>query len=102
MEGAWSGSAVREMRRTRFAPIGKATIGAALLSGLTLLGTEARADLQSRQPAPYVGEVRTGVPLTHRFTFVNTGPEVVEITDARASCGCLAPRLAKRTYQPGE
>src|SRR5262249_15929368 len=48
------------------------------------------------------GEVRSGAPLAHRFTFVNNGPETVEITDIHSSCGCLLPRLDKRVYQPGE
>src|SRR4029077_13817996 len=30
------------------------------------------------------------------------GSEPVEIIEARASCGCLTPRLAKRSYDPGE
>src|SRR5262249_55062410 len=74
----------------------------ALVMSLTLAATSAQADLRFVRPSAHVGEVRTGRPLTHRFAFVNTGPEAVEITDTRASCGCLAPRLAKRLYQPGE
>jgi hypothetical protein len=48
-----------------------------------------------------LGEVWTGRPLVYRFAFVNDGPETVEITKAHAGCGCLAPRLAQRIYQPG-
>jgi hypothetical protein len=61
-----------------------------------------QADLQFKQPRVQRGTVRSGVPLSQRFEFVNRGPGRVTITDLRASCGCLAPRLAKRTYQPGE
>ena len=69
---------------------------------LAVFGGSAWADLRFTQPAADVGEVRTGTPLVHRFALVNAGPEVVEITEARASCGCLTPRLDKRTFQPGE
>src|SRR5437588_9280473 len=73
--------------------------------GLLLLGMSAssvRADLHFTQPHVQRGTVRSGVPLAHRFEFVNRGPGTVTITDLRASCGCLAPRLEKRSYQPGE
>lgn len=62
----------------------------------------ARAELHFPQPIVSVGEVRGGVPLSQRFDFVNQGPEGVEITGARASCGCLTPRFPQRLYQPGE
>src|SRR5262249_46450662 len=39
---------------------------------------------------------------SHRFTFRNDGPEHVEITDVRTSCGCLVPRLVKRDLNVGE
>src|SRR5205823_2617155 len=67
-----------------------------------LAGTPARADLRFAQPIASAGEVRTGIPLAHRFTYVNEGPEAVEITETRGSCGCLTPRLAQRVLQPGE
>jgi hypothetical protein len=69
---------------------------------LAVWSPKARADLHFPQPRAEVGDVRTGKPLTHRFNFVNTGPEVVEITDARAGCGCMTPRLDKRVFQPAE
>src|SRR3954466_7723719 len=69
---------------------------------LVLPGAAARADLHFTQPAADLGEVRGGTPLTHRFTFVNQGPETVEITGVQASCGCLTPRVEKNTLPPGE
>src|SRR4029077_5323655 len=48
------------------------------------------------------GEVKAGAPLSHKFNFVNQGPEVVEITGIESSCGCLTPQLDRRTFQPGE
>lgn len=37
-----------------------------------------------------------------RFLFMNRGKEPVTILGAKPSCGCLKPRLAKKTWQPGE
>ncbi|MBV9125383.1 MAG: DUF1573 domain-containing protein, partial [Planctomycetes bacterium] len=67
-----------------------------------LLGTTARADLHFQEPLFDAGEIRAGMPLAHKFPFTNKGPNPVEVTDARASCGCLTPRMEKRLYQPGE
>jgi hypothetical protein len=73
------------------------------LSALVLLGAgAARAELECARPNVQLGEVRSGVPLSHRFTFVNRGPDVVLVTDVRPSCGCLAPKLDRRRYEPGE
>jgi hypothetical protein len=69
---------------------------------LLLEAATARAELECPQSVVDKGEVRSGLPLTQRFTFRNRGPESVEITDVRPSCGCLAPKLAKRHLQPGE
>src|SRR5262249_17577316 len=73
--------------------------------GLVLLlsaSMPARADLHFPEPRVERGIVRSGVPLAQQFNFVNQGPGAVTITDLRARCGCLAPRLEKRTYQSGE
>jgi len=72
------------------------------LCWLVLLSAAVRADLRFSQPRVQRGTVRNGVPLSQRFDFVNQSPGAVTITGLRASCGCLAPRLEKRTYQPGE
>src|SRR5690242_14036864 len=70
---------------------------------LLLLGvTRAGAELECPQPHFDKGEVRSGVPLSHTFRITNQGPEVIEITDVRPSCGCLAPELRQRRLQPGE
>lgn len=74
-----------------------------LLIGWSLLGTGyVWADLHFDGPLADVGEVKAGVPLSRRFDFRNEGPNQVEILEARASCGCLTPKLAKRFYEPGE
>jgi hypothetical protein len=62
----------------------------------------ARADLHFVQPVVELGDVRGGMLVPRRFAFVNQGPETIEITCLRASCGCLKPRLETRVYKPGD
>lgn len=78
---------------------------ALLLLGVSILLTRAprlQAELECAQPMVEKGEIRSGIPLSHRFAFINRGPEAVEITDVRPSCGCLAPKLEKHHFQPSE
>jgi hypothetical protein len=81
--------------------------GVALAAAL-LLGAVARAEWRVLEPAAEVGEVRSGAPLAHRFAFVNDGPTPVVVTEVRAGCGCLTPRLEPagttlpHAYLPGE
>ncbi len=69
---------------------------------LLLVAGLCRADLVCSESVVDKGETRSGVPLSHRFTFVNRGDNPVEITDVRPSCGCLAPKLERRIVPPGE
>jgi hypothetical protein len=62
----------------------------------------ARAELRVARSTVDLGKLRTGKVLKHSCAFVNAGPDAVEIVEARASCGCLAPQLQKQTYRPGE
>src|SRR5437588_2843981 len=77
-------------------------VAVALALALAGLTADARADLHFPETAADAGQVYTGKELAHTFAFVNRGPEAVEVVEARASCGCLTPRLEKRVYQPGE
>ena len=81
---------------------GSPAVRLALLAVLVAPASRAAADLHFSQPQVNLGTQRTGVPLAHRFGFRNAGPGPVTVTDLRASCGCLAPRLDRRTFQPGE
>ncbi len=69
---------------------------------LTLAVSAARADLSFPSPTVDIGEVHSGAPLRQRFPFTNPGPGAVQITDLRASCGCVKPALEKRAYAPGD
>ena len=69
---------------------------------LALVLAPAADPLELARPTFDAGEVRAGAPLVRRFPFRNAGPEPLTITDLQASCGCLTPTLARRTYAPGE
>lgn len=77
-------------------------VGVLALAVIGLAAAMARGDLRFAQSVVNLGEVRTGLPLAHRFPFVNRGTHSVEILDVRTSCGCLTPRLAQHCYEPGE
>jgi hypothetical protein len=49
-----------------------------------------------------LGEVRGGPPRQVRFDLVNDGKETIEILELRRGCGCMDPRLDRRTLLPGE
>jgi hypothetical protein len=66
------------------------------------LAPTAHAGLECPEATIRAGEVRSGTPLTHDFHLLNRGAGAVEITDVRATCGCLGPRLDRREVPPGE
>jgi hypothetical protein len=72
-----------------------------LVAWLTCAGS-ARAEFRCLEPAIDVGDVKAGAPLSHCFRLINQAKEPIEILEARASCGCLAPRLDRRFVDPGE
>jgi hypothetical protein len=49
-----------------------------------------------------LGEIEPAGEAAGWFRFTNAGRRPVTITDLEPSCGCLQPRLEKRTYAPGE
>lgn len=49
------------------------------------------------------GNIREdGGPVSHEFTFVNTGKDPVTIMSARAECGCTRPEYSRDEIAPGE
>ncbi|HEY1381134.1 MAG TPA: DUF1573 domain-containing protein [Gemmataceae bacterium] len=73
-----------------------------MFAALVLAVAAAADPLHAPDPVLDAGEVRVGPPLVRRFAFANAGREPLTVTDVRSSCGCLAPTLAKRTYEPGQ
>jgi hypothetical protein len=75
---------------------------ALLLLSLGLFAATARAGLECAEPTVRAGDVRSGTALAHDFHLVNRGTLTLEITDLRATCGCLRPQLDRRQLAPGE
>jgi hypothetical protein len=74
----------------------------ALFVALLISGAAARAELLLPRPRADLGDVHAGPALVQRFPLVNDGSQPIEITAAKASCGCLKPRLSKQILEPGE
>lgn len=47
------------------------------------------------------GTVPQGTPVTHVFSFKNTGKEPLILTSVTASCGCTTPEWPKEPVAPG-
>ncbi len=47
------------------------------------------------------GKIKTGVPVTHEFEFVNSGNAPLSIMNVKASCGCTTPEWTKDPIPPG-
>lgn len=88
--------------RASLRALSKLGFNVAALALMAVTATAARANLDFPAPDADAGTVHVGAALAHPFAFRNTGSERVEITDLRASCGCLTPHLDKRVYAPGE
>ncbi len=74
------------------------TLGLALALGWA---SAARAELRCDQPVFAAGEVRSGVPLAHRFLLANRGANTIELLEVKPGCGCLRPRLGPAPLVPG-
>ncbi|MBA3648213.1 MAG: DUF1573 domain-containing protein [Chitinophagales bacterium] len=48
------------------------------------------------------GNIGKGTPVTHEFTFNNTGKEPIVISNVQASCGCTTPKWPKEPILPGK
>jgi hypothetical protein len=47
------------------------------------------------------GKVKVAVPVTHEFTFTNTGSVPLVIASVQASCGCTVTNYSKEPIEPG-
>ena len=45
------------------------------------------------------GKIKVGVPVSHEFTFTNTGTVPLIITSVKASCGCTVTSYSKDPIQ---
>ncbi|MDX2249105.1 MAG: DUF1573 domain-containing protein [Bacteroidia bacterium] len=49
-----------------------------------------------------LGKIPQGIPVSHTFTFTNTGNADLRIESVQASCGCTATNYTKEPIAPGE
>ena len=47
------------------------------------------------------GKIPQGKPVTHIFTFTNTGNTALKLDNVQASCGCTTPEWSKDEIAPG-
>jgi hypothetical protein len=47
------------------------------------------------------GKIQLNVPVTHEFTFTNTGSEALVISSVKASCGCTVAEYSKDPIPAG-
>ncbi|HEV3084006.1 MAG TPA: DUF1573 domain-containing protein [Gemmataceae bacterium] len=78
----------------------QASLGAVLL--LLIVPLNGRSEIHCEKPAVNAGVVFTGTRLLQRFVLVNRGKSEVQILEAKASCGCLSPRLDRMRLLPAE
>jgi|GEM_PF-276966 len=76
--------------------------GALAVLVLLALPLNGRGEIHCEKPAVNAGIVFTGTRLLQRFVLVNRGKSEVQILEAKASCGCLSPRLDSMRLLPGE
>lgn len=48
------------------------------------------------------GKIPQGTPVSHEFTFTNTGAEPLIISKVESTCGCTVPEYTKTPIKPGE
>lgn len=48
------------------------------------------------------GKIEKGIPVTHEFTFTNTGTDALIISSVQASCGCTVTEYTKDPIPAGE
>lgn len=73
-----------------------------ILLALCMLSLTAHAALEWETQSITLQVHPTQVCADAVYRFSNTGQEPVTINETKVSCGCLAPKLTKRTFQPGE
>jgi hypothetical protein len=47
------------------------------------------------------GKIEQGTPVTHKFTFTNTGTEPIQISEAKRTCGCTGLEWTKESIPVG-
>ncbi len=75
---------------------------------VAFIGTSALAQQNSKAEFKFdkethdFGKIAQGTPVTHVFTFENTGSEPIIISEVKPSCGCSVAEYTKTPVKPGE
>ncbi len=72
------------------------------ISLLSSAAQEKQAEIKFDETTHDFGKFTEDTPVTHIFTFTNTGDEPLVIHQAVASCGCTAPEYSQEPIKPGE
>jgi hypothetical protein len=87
---------------------------AAFAIAVVALGQEITASIKNLEPVKPAavfnwaatsfdfGQIEKGIPVTHEFTFTNTGTETLIISSVQASCGCTVTEYTKDPIPAGE
>lgn len=70
---------------------------AGLMMSFALLGPSIEFDKKEHN----FGNIPQGTPVTHEFTFTNTGDAPLILESVKASCGCTTPAWPKEPIAPG-
>jgi hypothetical protein len=74
-----------------------------VLFNLVFTGAFAQAKIQFSEEKHDFGNVKeTNGPVSHIFTFKNTGNAPLFIQNVETSCGCTSPEYSKEPIQPGK
>lgn len=84
------------------APAKKATVAPQAAATTAAPVNNAPSVLKWKEDSFDFGLIEKGKPVSHDFTFTNTGKQTVLITNVKASCGCTATNYTKTPIKPGE
>ncbi|MDR2027169.1 MAG: DUF1573 domain-containing protein [Prevotellaceae bacterium] len=74
-----------------------------VLFGFVFTGAFAQAKIQFSETKHDFGSVKeANGPVSHVFTFKNTGKSPLVIQNVETSCGCTSPEYSKEPVQPGK
>lgn len=73
-----------------------------LMLGLTTVSFAQKGVLKFKEETHKFGKVPQGTPVTHEFTFTNTGTDPVILSNVTVSCGCTTPVWSKEPVLPGK
>ncbi|MDR2287472.1 MAG: DUF1573 domain-containing protein [Prevotellaceae bacterium] len=81
----------------------KKAVVLSVLFNLVFMGVFAQAKIQFTETQYDFGNVKeVNGPVSHVFTFKNTGDAPVFIQNVETSCGCTSPEYSKEPIQPGK